>query len=205
MREEVYLAIKRWIVDGVLAPGEKVRDVQLAERLGVSRMPIREALNRLADEGFVEMAANRWTRVSPLDPDDAQRIYPIIWSLERLAIRSAGPTLGGREIAAMARANARLRAALEAHDPVVASRADAEFHQVYIEAAGNPELVKILSGLKVKLRRLEVAYFGGWLVASRSVDEHEAVIDAVRRGDIERAADAVRANWQQSIDRMRSL
>jgi DNA-binding GntR family transcriptional regulator len=76
---------------------------------------------------------------------------------------------------------------------------------VYIEAAGNPELVKILSGLKVKLRRLEVAYFGGWLVASRSVDEHEAVIDAVRRGDIERAADAVRANWQQSIDRMRSL
>ena len=54
MREEVYLTIKRWIVDGALAPGEKVRDLQLAERLGVSRMPIREALNRLADEGFVE-------------------------------------------------------------------------------------------------------------------------------------------------------
>ncbi len=202
MREEVYLAIKRWIVEGALAPGEKVRDVELAERLGVSRMPIREALNRLADEGLVEMSANRWTRVSPLDPEDAKRIYPIIWSLERLAVRLAGPNLGSREIAAMTRSNARLRAALETHDPVLASRADAEFHQVYIDAAGNPELVKILAGLKVKLRRLEVAYFGGSLVASRSIEEHEAVIEAIRRGDIELAADAVRQNWQQSFERI---
>src|SRR6266568_1032106 len=181
MREEVYLAIKRWIVDGALAPGEKVRDLQLAERLGVSRMPIREALNRLADEGFVEMAANRWTRVSPLNPEDAERIYPIIWSLERLAVRLAGPNLGDRGIDAMARSNARLRAALEAGEGVEASRADAEFHQAYINATGNSELVKILSGLKIKLRRLEIAYFGGSVVASRSIEEHELVIEALRR------------------------
>jgi DNA-binding GntR family transcriptional regulator len=202
MREEVYLTIKRWIVDGALAPGEKVRDLQLAERLGVSRMPIREALNRLADEGFVEMAANRWTRVSPLNPEDAERIYPIIWSLERLAVRLAGPNLGDRGIDAMARSNARLRAALEAGEGVEASRADAEFHQAYINATGNSELVKILSGLKIKLRRLEIAYFGGSVVASRSIEEHELVIEALRRGDIERAADAVCQNWQQSFDRI---
>jgi DNA-binding GntR family transcriptional regulator len=204
MRDEVYLALKRWIVDGTLTPGEKVRDLELADRLGVSRMPVREALNRLADEGFVEMSANRWTRVTPLDPEDAKQIYPIIWSLERLAISMAAPQLGAHEMAAMERCNARLRRALDAGDPVEASRADADFHQVFIDATGNPELGKILSSVKVKLRRLEVAYFGGSLVASRSIEEHEAVIDALRQGDVQRAADAVQQNWLQSFDRMRS-
>jgi DNA-binding GntR family transcriptional regulator len=202
MREEVYLAIRRWIVDGVLVPGEKVRDVELADRLGVSRMPVREALNRLADDGFVETAANRWTRVTPIVPEDARRIYPIVWSLEPLAITLAGPNLGDAEIEAMIRCNNRLRAALQASEPVEASRADADFHQVYIDATRNLELVRILSGLKVKLRRLEVAYFGGSVIASRSLDEHEGLVEALRRGDIERAAEAVRQNWQQSFERI---
>jgi len=202
LRDEVYLAVKRWIVEGTLAPGERVRDLDLAERLGVSRMPVREALNRLADEGFVQTAANRWTRVTLLDPDEARRIYPIVWSLEPLAVTLAGPNLGDSEIGAMERANARLRDALERGDPVEASRADGEFHQVYVEATGNPELARIVSGLKLKLRRLEVAYFGGSVTASRSVDEHEVLLEALRGRDFARAADAVRENWQLSFERI---
>jgi DNA-binding GntR family transcriptional regulator len=202
MREEVYGTLKHWIVGGILEPGEKVRDVELASRLGVSRMPVREALNRLAHEGFVEMAANRWTRVTALHPDDARRIYPIIWSLEQLAMTLAGPSLRERDVASMRRWNARLRAALDANQPIEASQADAQFHQVFIDATRNPELAQILSGLKAKLRRLEVTYFGGSLVASRSVDEHEIIIEAVERGDIVAAAEAVRQNWQQSFRRI---
>jgi len=202
MRDEVYGTLKHWIVGGVLEPGEKVRDLELAQRLGVSRMPVREALHRLAEEGFVQMAANRWTRVTPVDPTDAGRLYPIIWSLEHLAMLSAGPQLRERDLANMRRWNGRLRDALETSAPVEASRADAHFHQVFIEAAGNPELSKILAGAKAKLRRLEVAYFGGSVTASRSVDEHQAIIDAVERVDFRAAADAVRQNWQQSFERI---
>ena len=202
LREEIYLAVKRWIVEGTLAPGEKVRDSELAERLGVSRMPVREALNRLADEGFVETAANRWTRVTPLDPDEARRIYPIVWSLEPLAVSLGGANLGEPGLEAMEQANARLREALERGDPVEASRADGDFHQVYLEATDNAELARILSGLKVKLRRLEVAYFGGSVTALRSVEEHEEVLEALRLGQFERAADAVRENWQRSFERI---
>lgn len=202
LRDEVYVMLKRWIVEGVLRPGEKVRDIELAERLGVSRMPVREALSRLVDEGFVETAANRWTRVATLDPEDARRIYPIVWSLEPLALRLAAPNLGRPEVALMEQANERLRVALEQGDPVEASEADAAFHQVYVDAARNPELARILAGLKAKLRRLEVAYFGGSLAASRSVVEHQRLLEALRAGEIERAASLAQENWQRSFERI---
>ncbi len=202
LREEVYLSLKRWIVEGTLVPGEKVRDAELAERLGVSRMPVRQALSRLADEGLVQTSANRWTRVSPLDPDEARRIYPIVWSLECLAVALGGPRLGETEFEAMAAANARLRDAIDHGQPLEASRADGDFHDVYIEAADNPELARIVASLKVKLRRLEAAYFGGSLTASRSVEEHDELLAALRAGEFERAADAVRDNWQRSFERI---
>jgi DNA-binding GntR family transcriptional regulator len=202
LRDEVYATVRRWIVEGVLVPGERVRDAELAERLGVSRMPVREALNRLADEGFIEIAANRWTRVAALDPTEARRIYPIVWSLEPLAVTLGGPRLSPADIAAMANVNEQLRSALQRGDSIEASRADAEFHQAYIDAADNPELSRILAMLKVKLRRLEATYFGGSVTASRSVTEHEEILDALRRGDFDHAAEAARENWQRSFERI---
>lgn len=202
LRDRVYVAVKRWIVDGILLPGERVRDMELAERLGVSRMPVREALTRLADEGFVQMAANRWTRVAPADPDDAGRIYPIVWTLETLAIRLAAPHLGDGAVAKMRKSNERLRRAIEARDAVTASRADRELHAVYIELTGNPELMEILSSLKAKLRRLEIVYFGGSVIAARSADEHDELIDALARGDVDAAVGMVTGNWQKSYERI---
>src|SRR5207248_3505224 len=65
-RDEAYEKIRDWIIDGTLRPGELLRDQEIAQSLGVSRTPMREALRRLEDEGFVETALNRWTRVAPL-------------------------------------------------------------------------------------------------------------------------------------------
>jgi DNA-binding GntR family transcriptional regulator len=202
MREEVYRALRHWIVDGTLQPGEKVRDVDLAARLAVSRMPVREALHRLAGEGFVEMSPNRWTRVTRIDPRDARTIYPIIWTLESLAIEIAAPGLRDTQFDEMAAANERLRSAIDGGDAVAASRADAAFHDVYIAAAGNPELAAIVARLKLKLRRLEIAYFGGSSAAVVSVREHARLLEALRRRDGAAAGDLVRLNWQQSLERV---
>ena len=202
LRERVYVAVKGWIVDGILLPGERVRDVELAERLGVSRMPVREALTRLADEGFVQMAANRWTRVAPADPDDAGRIYPILWTLETLAIRLAAPHIGPDAVTQMRASNERLRRAIDVGDAVAASREDRDLHGVYIEATHNPELIEILSGLKAKLGRLEIVYFGGSVIATRSADEHDDLIDALARANVEAAVGILTRNWQQSYERI---
>jgi len=202
VREQVYLRLRDWIVQGVLQPNEKMRDVDLAQRLGVSRTPVREALRRLEDEGFVHTAVNRWTRVSPINVQDARQLYPIIWSLESLAIRSGGARLGAAALGEMRRANARLRNALREKHAVESSAADRDFHDVFVRRSENPELVGILQSLKVKLRRIEVAYFNGCIVAERSVAEHETILRTLERADLEAAAGAVEANWRNSLDRI---
>lgn len=202
LREQVYATLRDWIIQGVLQPNEKVRDVELAARLGVSRTPVREALRRLEDEGLVRAEAHRWTRVAPLDPEDAHRIYPIIWTLEGMAVRLAGPALADEDLGEMAEANRRLARALQRGEAVDAWAADRDFHLVFVRRAGNPELLKILQGLKTKLRRLEAAYFGSSAAAEPSVAEHEEILAALARCDHARAAAAVEANWRNSLERL---
>jgi len=202
VREQVYMRLRDWIVGGVLEPNEQMRDLDLARRLGVSRTPVREALRRLEDEGFVHTAANRWTRVAPATVGDARRWYPIIWSLESLAVRTGGGRLQASDLDEMQRANERMRTALGEKNVVEASIADHDFHMVYIRRSENPELINILQILKVKLRRIELAYFRGSIVAARSVVEHEAILRALKDADLEAAARAVEANWRDSLERI---
>lgn len=202
MRAEVYADLRAWIIDGTLRPGEKLRDAELAEALGVSRMPVREAFLRLEDEGLVETSANRWTRVAYVDVGQARRIYPLVIALERLALELAAPRLGEEEISEMWRANDELSNALEEGRAVGASEADGRFHAVIIRLSDNPELAAILDNLKAKLRRLEVAYFDGCMVADRSVVEHGQLLDALKQGDHERAAEVLEANWRGSLNRL---
>jgi DNA-binding GntR family transcriptional regulator len=202
VRDRVYAALRDWIVRGTLRPNEKVRDTDLAARLGVSRTPVREALQRLEDEGFVRTAPNRWTRVSPLDVADARRLYPIIWTLEALAVRIAGARLDARDLRELADANDRLARALRQRNASAASSADRSFHAALVRRAQNEELSRILEDLKTKLQRLENTYFQGSIVARPSVLEHGRILDALRHHRIEQAAQALEANWRNSLDRL---
>ena len=204
VREEVYATVRGWIVDGTLEPGEKLRDADLAEAMGVSRMPIREALRRLEDEGFVQTAANRWTRVAPLDFDEASDLYPILWSLESLAISQAKGRLEADDLRAMREANERLERALAAGDAVGASEADYDFHWALVARSDNSRLIAMIDDLKVKLRRLDMAYFKGSSVTEQSVAEHRRIQEALEAGDYERAVEWVRTNWEESFERVRA-
>ncbi len=201
-REEVYTTLQTWIIEGVYRPGETIRDQDLADALGVSRTPVREALQRLQDEGFVETATNRWTRVATLDLDEVRHLYPIIWSLELLAISLAQHRLTSRDLVSMHEANARLHEALTTKDAVAASKADYDFHQIFIEQSANPDLIRILHEVKIRLRWLEVAYFRELVVAIQSIREHEAILDALEKGSYEQAAQAIKTNWEESLKRV---
>jgi DNA-binding GntR family transcriptional regulator len=159
IREEVYSTLQDWIVTGKLEPGEHLRDKELAEVLGVSRTPIREALLRLEDEGLVQTKPNRWTQVAPINLEEARNVYPIVWSLERLALSTAFELITSQHIEQMELANQCLKQAMATGDKLAAPQADNDFHSVYIHLAHNDELTKLLSGLKVKLRRIELYYF----------------------------------------------
>src|SRR5215831_302846 len=143
-REEVYTTLQSWIVEGVYQPGETIRDQDLADALGVSRTPVREALQRLQDEGFVETATNRWTRVATLDLDEVRHLYPIIWTLEMLAMSLAQHQFTTHDLESMHKANDQLREALTNKYAIAASKADYDFHQAFINKSDNPDLLRIL-------------------------------------------------------------
>src|SRR6478609_11785931 len=147
LRDRAYAAIRDAIVDGTLAPGERLRDQELCAWLGLSRTPVREALSRLEHDGLVETAPQRFTRVAPLDRRAARDAFPVIAALHALAAELAHPRLVAADVQRMDEANERFQAALAKGDVDAALEQDDAFHEVFLKASANTEIPKALERL----------------------------------------------------------
>lgn len=196
-REDVYTRLQSWIVDGTLRAGEVLRDLDLAAQLGVSPTPVREALRRLEDEGLIETARNRWTRVAPLDLAQARDLCSVVAALDALTPKRAWPALDSVDHASLKRTNDALRAAIQAHAVQAARQADEQFHAVWLRRSGNREVAALLGALSPRLHRLELAYFNV-APALASPVEHDRIIRALERGDQTGALAALDINGQHT-------
>ena len=203
LRENAYHSIRDAIVDGTLAPGERLNDADLAQWLGVSRTPVREALTRLEEAGLVQTKPGRYTMVSPLDVRAARAAQTVTAAMHELAVREAVPHLSADRIEAMRAANARFAAALQADDIDAAIASDDEFHGVAVTASANPALRAVLEQFTPVLRRLERLHFSS-LSGRNSVALHERIIALCEAGDVEGAAAAARDNWM-SLDPLKDF
>ncbi len=194
LRDHVYDILQRAIIAGEIAPGGRVRDQDLAAQLGVSRTPVREALQRLEDEGLVETVPGALTRITPLDTRAARDAFPVVAALHALATRLGVPRLTPADLAAMEAANARLAVALDSRAVPEAIAADDSFHGVLLQVAGNGEIAQALARLMPKVRRLEFARFGS-LAGRRSVEQHAVILAACVQGASGEAAGRVEENW----------
>src|SRR5437868_4119232 len=202
-RDEAYERIRDWIIDGTLRPDEILRDQQIAQSMGVSRTPVREALRRLEDEGFVETALNRWTRVAPLDLRKAIEIYGVLEALETFALESA--RLTPADLESMAAANQAMRRSIERKKAASALQADESFHGVWMARAQNSELWVLVAQLKIKLRRVELAYWDRAAQTEQSIREHAAILKALRKNRRRAAIAALKQNWEGSMRRLRTV
>jgi DNA-binding GntR family transcriptional regulator len=184
------------IVSGELAPGLRIRDADLAQRLGVSRTPVREALRRLVDEGLVETAPDAYTRVTPLATPDAEAAFPVVAALQALGARLGVPRLTDADLATMERLEAERVAALADRDAPLAIDVDERFHDVVLTAAGNPELTRTLARLMPKIRRLDLLHFGALAErADEAVRGHDEILEACRRRDAATVAQLVEQSY----------
>jgi DNA-binding GntR family transcriptional regulator len=190
LKDRAYATIRDAIVDGTLAPGEKLRDQDLCTWLGLSRTPVREALNRLEQDGLIESEPQRYTRVAPLDRRADRDAFPVVAALHALAAELAASRLTDKDREAMRAANARFAEALERGDVDAALSADDAFHGVFLRASTNLEIVRALERLMPRIRRLERLRFGS-LSGRASVKQHEQIIAAAP----ERVAELVKENW----------
>lgn len=205
-----YVQLRELIVTGRLAPGGRVIESDLADRLGTSRTPIRSALHRLQGEGYV--VARRGGRrtqltVAPLTREDGRELFWIVGELEAMAAHWVARGNGDhRAVAeAMGRINRELLDASNADPPDAARLFDlhTRFHQTYVDACGGPRvraMHAVVTPQAERYRRLYSTALGGHIHASLA--EHEAIIRAIGEGDPQAAETAVKANWRNAAERL---
>ncbi|MFD3656545.1 GntR family transcriptional regulator [Streptomyces sp. 24-1644] len=196
LRDTAYEAIRDAIVRGDIPPGASVRDGELADRLGLSRAPVRDALSRLAGEGLVESKPQSYTRVTRLVPRDVRDAAAVVRAMQELAARSAVPHLTDADIAAMRAANERFRAAAAEGDVAAALRADDALHDVLVTACGNRAVAATVERYTPLIRRLEWRQFGTASAAHGSAALHDRLIDACAGGDAEAASRITAEIWR---------
>ena len=194
LRDNVYESLRDAIVNGTLAPGERLKDPQLEEWLGVSRTPIREALLRLERAGLVITQPGKATTVAPYDLASTISAQQVTAAMHELAARLAVPGITAGQVDAMSVANAAFASALDAGDVEAALDADDAFHAVFVRASGNPVIAEVLEQTTPMLRRVERMRFSSES-ARQSVAQHNAVIELTRAGDAGAVADLCRENW----------
>ncbi|GGU96389.1 GntR family transcriptional regulator [Streptomyces albospinus] len=177
LRDEAYDALLEAIVSGELPPGQKLHDAELAERLGLSRAPVRQALARLAAERLVVSKPQSYTRVAPVVAREIRDALAVVQAMHALAVREAVPRFTEEHLARMRSANAAFVRALDAEDPAAAIAADDALHAVPIEVCGNEALAETVRRYTPLLRRLERRRFSS-TGARASVERHDALIDA---------------------------
>lgn len=192
-KNRAYTQILEWIIDGTLQPQEKLNDADLAHALGVSRTPIREALQLLNVQGFVEMFPGVGTQVTPVNKEDILKILPPLAALQALATEIAAEVINQNTIRTLRMINNQFAEAVNNHNFHLALKLDEQFHQIIIETTDNPYILNTVSTLQSHVRRL---YFHKSIILrNESINEHEAILQAFDNKNKELAANIARENW----------
>jgi DNA-binding GntR family transcriptional regulator len=202
LRVAIYKQLKELILRGDLAPNERLSPQELASRFGCSTMPVREALRLLGEEGLVDVAPRRWTRVAGIEPELLDEVYPLLALLEQHAVLTA-PRIPVSSLTEARRANAEFAQAAASGDVVGCAAADYRFHEILCELSENATLRRLVAGLKARIRLLEGAYYRSD-DASESVRQHQQILDALAAEDRERAGEVVAENWRMGHRKLRS-
>lgn len=190
LRELVLEAIREAIVNGTLKPRERLMEIQLAEELGVSRTPIREALRKLELEGFIVMVPRKGAYVADLTFKDIADVFEIRAALEGLAAGLAAERITDEELENMERLLVEKAEAIAEKDIEKLVAADTKFHEVLYQASRNQRLSAIISNLRVQIQRfrtLSLSYPGR---SKQSLEEHRLIVEAIQSRDVQAAHQA---------------
>lgn len=186
LRDDVYRRLRDAIVDGTFAPGEQLKDGELAEWLGVSRTPIREALLRLGTSGLVVAIPGRSTTVTAIDEKAASDARDVIAAMHAMVVRQVAGKLDEADLNRMRAANRRFAEAVAAGDVDAALDADEELHRVPVVVLGNHAVETVLEHFDPLVRRAERLRFS--LDGHSSVGMHDRLIELLAAGRADEAS-----------------
>jgi DNA-binding GntR family transcriptional regulator len=202
-KETAFNQIQKWIIDGTLHPGEKLYDTELAKALGISRTPVRESLQILETQGFVEMFPGKATQVTAVEKESIKDLLPPLAALQALSAELAIPNLTEEQLTLLEDTNNRFAKVIESEDYFTALKIDEEFHQIIVDAADNPYIFAIVDSLQAHVRRL--FFHNSIVLTNSSIDEHNDIIKLMRERDVESVSTLMRKNWLRAIEKFRLL
>jgi DNA-binding GntR family transcriptional regulator len=203
LADGAYAAIKQMIIETTLPPGQTLAETQLALTLGISRSPIRQALVRLQEDGFVEVEPWKQARVAPLTPEVVREIYSVRTALEARAARESAPFIPDADIASMGATLIRLEPRIRAGDYAEFISIEHQFHSLFIDNCRNRLLRSLLDDLQDHLERVRRYYRDEvGLHKEREFEEHRRIIDAMATHEPDLLERAVREHVEAFTDRL---
>ena len=191
LRDVVYQTLRNAILKGELKPGERLMEMKLANKMGVSRTPIREAIRMLENEGLAVTIPRRGALVAKMTLKDMDDAYEIRRALEELCFKYIMKRpLSMDDIASLRYAEKVFEEAVNEGDMDMVEQKDSEFHMVIYEIAGNTRLVSIMSTMQEQLSRYRWAYIQNQTRLQQLIIEHREILDALEKGNYEEALKA---------------
>lgn len=183
LRDVIFDTIREAIIAGELKPGERLMEVQLAEKMGVSRTPVREAIRKLELEGLVDMVPRKGAHVAELSIKDIMDVLEVRSSLDGLASSLSAERITEEEIKELKHIYGQFVNYVEKENLQGSIKKDVEFHDVIYRSSRNEKLIQIANNLREQVHRFRIIYLKGYSSPKEIIKEHQDIIDAISSRD----------------------
>ncbi len=194
LSEDIAESIKTAIIKGKFKPGEKISEGELAESMGISRTPLREAFRKLENEGFIDIIPRKGAVVTEIDADETYDLYEIKSTLEGLAARLACVNMQDKDLDKLGKINKELRELIDKNDLEAFYKAHTRFHEGFVKLSGNRRLIQIISNLNDHFKRFGIVSLTLPGQYENAIRQHEEIIEAFRKGDEKLVEERVKDN-----------
>ena len=202
LRDVVFNTLRQAILRGELKPGERLMEIQLANKLGVSRTPIREAIRKLELEGLVLRIPRKGAEVAEITEKNMLDVLEVRRALEELAVKLACERITEEEIQELKEAADAFQKILSEKDITKIAEADEAFHDVIFKSTGNDRLIQLLNSLREQMYRYRLEYLKREEYHPQLLEEHQQIIDRITRKDQSEAAELIDRHIGNQVDVM---
>lgn len=191
LRDVVFNTLRQGILKGDLKPGERLMEIHLAKRLGVSRTPIREAIRMLELEGLVTMIPRKGAEVARISRQDLRDVLEVRKSLDSLAVSLACERITDEEKEDLNLAEEAFEQAIRSKDVTNIAEADVKYHDVILKASKNGRLMQMVNNLAERMYRYRLEYIKDSRNHERLIEEHRKIMKYIDEGDVENACTTI--------------
>lgn len=205
LRDVVFQTLREAILKGDLRPGERLMELQLASKLGVSRTPIREAIRILEQEGLAVTIPRKGAEVARMTEKNMEDVLQIREALDDLAVQVACDKMTEQQLKNLTLAMKNFENAIQTGNLSKIVAYDVEFHDIIYESTDNPKLVTLLSNLREQIYRYRVEYLKGKENYPMLIKEHETILEALREKNKERVVEAMRSHIRNQAETVKNI